>query len=66
MAAASNRLAEEFIEALLSESLGALTEHIARCHAVWYRASAALRSDNLDAQNRAIDELVILLREGKW
>jgi hypothetical protein len=56
---------QQFIEQTLEQELGCLTPQIAKFLEIWQRASAALRSGDINEQNRALDE-IILLREKKW
>jgi hypothetical protein len=53
-----------FIEETLSQELGRLTRHLATCLRIWHRASQALRTHDLVAQNHAIDEM--LLDQEEW
>jgi hypothetical protein len=52
-----------FVEEILAEALGALTQHMSQCNTAWHQGSAALRSGDVRQQNLAIDQLILLREE---
>jgi hypothetical protein len=52
-----------FITETLSAELHQLTLHLVCATRTWHRASQALRTGDLAAQNSAIDQLVVLREE---